>query len=76
MKNKKEIKKLFVVKYNDCYGNGNTNFEIIVESKKDFLQWLKEHNEERKMDYLDDDDFCEEIEEEFDLIPLNLYKNK
>lgn len=68
------MKKLFVVVYNDCYGNGNTKLETIVESHDDFIKWLAEHNEDRRMDYIDDDDFVEETEEEFDLIPLTLYK--
>ena len=66
-------KTLYVVQYNDCYGNGNKKLEVIVESHEGFKNWLKTHNEERKLDYLTDDDFVEEHEEEFDLIPLNLF---
>jgi hypothetical protein len=67
-------KTLYVVQYNDCYGNGDKKLEVIVESHEDFKNWLKIHNEERKLDYLTNDDFVEEHEEEFDLIPLNLFK--
>lgn len=70
------MKTLYVVEYNDCYGNGDESLEVIVESYEDFLQWLEKHNEERKSDYLDDDDCIEETEEEFNLIELNLYKTK
>ena len=61
------MKDLFVVKYID-----DNQFEVIVESREDFLKWLADHNESRKED--DDDDFCEETERDFELIPLNLYK--
>lgn len=68
-------KTLYVVRYNDCYGNGETSLEVIVESHEDFLKWLEVHNQERAdlqdLD-VDDDDFCYEGEDEFDLIPLNL----
>jgi hypothetical protein len=67
-------KTLYVVQYNDCYGNGDKKLEVIVESHEGFKNWLKTHNEERKLDCLTDDDFVEEHEEEFDLIPLNLFK--
>jgi hypothetical protein len=56
---------LYVVQYNDKYGNGNTNLEVIVSSYKDFLVWLKKHNQER--------DGSPEKKEEFDLIPLSLF---
>jgi hypothetical protein len=67
-------KTLYVVEYNDCYGNGtDKKLEVIVETHNQFLEWLKEHNENRRMDYLDDD-FVEESAEEFNLIPLNLFQ--
>lgn len=67
-------KTLYVVQYNDCYGNGtDKKLEVIVENHNHFLEWLKKHNENRRMDYLDDDDFIEESAEEFNLIPLNLF---
>jgi hypothetical protein len=69
------VKTLYVVEYNDCYGNGtDKKLEVIVETHNQFLEWLKEHNENRRMDYLDDDDFVEENAEEFNLIPLNLFQ--
>jgi hypothetical protein len=71
------MKTLFLVRYNDCYGNGNRKLEVIVESHDDFLQWIKIHNQGRANDQdldIDDDSFCYESEEEFDLIPLNLFK--
>jgi len=63
------MKNLFVVRYID-----DNQFEVIVESRKDFLKWLADHNESRREDDDDDDDFCEETERDFELIPLNLYK--
>lgn len=69
-------KTFYVVQYNDCYGNGNDQkLEVIVESHEQFLDWLKKHNEERKQDYLNDDDFIEETTEEFNLIPLQLFNH-
>ena len=56
---------LYVVQYNDRYGNGDKTLEIIVNSRKDFLTWLKKHNQER--------DASPEKKEEFDLIPLSLF---
>ena len=58
------MKTYFVVQYND-----DKSFEVIVESHDDFKEWLKQHNEERE-------EFgeSEEFEDEFNLIPLTLYK--
>lgn len=67
-------KTFYVIQYNDCYGNGYTKkLEAIVESYEQFLEWLKKHNEERKADYLEDDEYLEETPEEFNLIPLQLF---
>ena len=66
-------KTLYVVQYNDRYGNGNTKLEVIVENEAQFKKWLEEHNEERRLDYDNDDDFVEEHEEEFNLIPLTMF---
>jgi heme/copper-type cytochrome/quinol oxidase subunit 2 len=63
------MKTLYVVEYN--YGYGDRHMEVIVESREDFLQWLKEHNEERVSD-----GEIEEEEDEFNLIQINLYKSK
>jgi len=65
-----KTKTFYVVQYNDCYGNGdNKTLEVIVENHNDFKEWLKQRNEERE-------EFgeCEESEEEFNLIRLNLFK--
>ena len=60
---------LYIVKYNDCYGNGkDTSYEIIVESEEDFKVWLKHHNEVREAN-----GDGHEGEEEFDLIELGLF---
>jgi len=71
-----KTKTYYVVRYNDCYGNGEKKLEVIVESHEDFKKWLELHNEERRDDFdddFDDDYFVEEKEEEFDLIPLELF---
>ena len=60
-------KQMYIVKYNDIYGNGdNQKLEVIVENRNHFLEWLEEHNENRGGSE-------PELEEEFDLIPLNVY---
>ena len=66
-----ESKTLYVVRYNDCYGNGDEQLEVIVKSREDFLKWLEIHNDSRREDD-EDEYFCYEGEKEFDLIPLNL----
>lgn len=67
---------LYVVRYNDTHGNGKTKLEVILKNKEEFWDWLAQHNKERAdlqdLD-VDDDDFCYEGEEEFDLIPLTLF---
>lgn len=62
------IKQVWVVRYNDCYGNGDDiRIEVVLHSEKDFKKWLKEHNRERK-----EMGEMKENKEEFDLIPVNL----
>lgn len=65
---------LFVVRYKGTWGNDGV-MEAIVDSHDDFLKWLAAHNESRKEDDDDDDDFCEETEDDFDLIPLEFFKS-
>ena len=68
-----KVKQVYIVQYNDCYGNGSDKkLEVVIESKDDFKSWLEQHNDNRRMDCISDYDFIEESEEEFDLIPLNL----
>ncbi len=58
---------LYVVQYNDRYGNGDKKtLEVIVKNRNHFLEWLDEHNESRGGSE-------PEGEEEFNLIPLNLF---
>jgi len=62
------VKDVWVVKYNDCYGNGDdTRIEAVLHSEKDFKKWLKKHNQERK-----ELGGMKESKEEFDLIRVNL----
>ena len=68
-----KVKQVYIVQYNDCYGNGSDKkLEVVIESKDDFKSWLEQHNDNRRMDCISDDDFIEESEDEFDLILLNL----
>jgi hypothetical protein len=61
------MKTLYVVQYNDKYGNGDKkNLEVIVENRNQFLEWLDEHNESRGGTE-------PEGKEEFDMIPLQLF---
>ena len=42
------MEKAYLVRYNDCYGNGdNKTDEIIVKSKDDFNRWLKDRKSTR-----------------------------
>ena len=60
------MKTLYVVQYNDRYGNGDKKkIEIIVENRNHFLEWLDENNNCRGSE--------PEGKEEFDLIPLELF---
>lgn len=61
-------KQVFVVQYNDRYGNGdNKSIEAVVENKTAFKKWLREHNKQRKAD-----GNKPESSEEFDLIPTQM----
>ena len=61
------MKTLYVIQYNDKYGNGDKkNLEVIVENRNQFLEWLDEHNESRGGTE-------PEGKEEFDMIPLQLF---
>ncbi len=67
-------KEVYIVQYNDCYGNGtDKKLEAVIESKDDFASWLEQHNDNRRMDCISDDDFIEESEEEFTLIPIDMF---
>jgi hypothetical protein len=59
----------YIVQYNDCYGNGERQNEVLVKSEKEFWRWLKKHNKERV-----ESGEMEEQVEEFDLIPITLFK--
>jgi len=62
-------KEVYIVQYNDCYGNGtDKKLEAVIESKDDFASWLEQHNDNRRMA-----DEIEESEEEFTLIPINMF---
>jgi len=59
-------KTLYVVRYNDKYGNGNNKkLEVIVKSYEDFLKWLDEHNKQRKFEDEDADGGEVDYEDEF-----------
>lgn len=63
---------LYLVEYNDCYGNGNNkSIEVIVKDRNAFLKWLDERNAER-----DEMGEIEESEDEFNLIPVQLFDNQ
>jgi hypothetical protein len=58
-------KEVYIVQYNDCYGNGtDKKNEGVIESREDFASWLEQHNEDREED---------ESEEEFTLIPIDMF---
>ena len=60
----------YIVQYNDCYGNGDQKQnEVLVKNEAGFWKWLKQRNKERVADGNEP-----EGEEEFDLLPINLFK--
>ena len=60
----------YIVEYNDCYGNGNRQIEVLVRNEQEFLRWLEIRNKERA----DAGELIEDLEE-FDLIPIELFDN-
>jgi hypothetical protein len=60
----------YIVQYNDCYGNGDQKSnEVLVKDEAAFWRWLKQRNKERIAE-----GEMEEQVEEFDLIPITLFK--
>lgn len=59
----------FIVQYNDCYGNGDKENEVLVKDENTFLRWLAQRNQERS-----ESGELEENVEEFDLIPIAIFK--
>lgn len=63
---------VFIVKYNDLYGNGtDTYLECVVRSRDEFYEWLDWHNDIRVSQENDPED-----EELFTLIPISLVSFK
>jgi hypothetical protein len=61
---------LYIVQYNDCYGNGDQKQnEVLVDNEAGFWKWLALRNEERVAA-----GEMEEQVEEFDLIPMTHFK--
>jgi hypothetical protein len=61
---------LYIVQYNDCYGNGDQKSnEVLVDNEAGFWKWLAQRNEERVAA-----GEMEEQVEEFDLIPIVHFK--
>ncbi len=60
----------YIVQYNDCYGNGDQKSnEVLVKDEATFWRWLKKRNQER----IEEGEMEEQVEE-FDLIPITLFK--
>ena len=60
----------YIVHYNDCDSNGDhKQNEVIVKNEAGFWKWLKQRNKERVAA-----GEMEEQVEEFDLIPIQLFK--
>lgn len=58
------MKYLVIYKEDDSY-------EVILDSKKDFNNWLKEHNKERE-----DDGETPEEKNEFEVVAISYYQPK
>ncbi len=63
-----KTKRVYIVTYNDCYGNGtDKRNESVLEKESDFKKWLKAHNKQRKLDGNEP-----ESKEEFDVTPIDM----
>lgn len=64
-----KTKSVYIVKYNDRYGNGDEEYiEAVLANSGDFGKWLYQHNLEREID-----GNPPESEDEFDVESVSLF---
>ena len=64
------MKNVIVIIYKDINGRENS-IDGVIKDYSHFPKWLKEHNDKRRMNDLD---FVEETDEDFELIAVPFYK--
>ena len=67
------MKNVIVIIYKDINGRENS-IDGVIKDYSHFPKWLKEHNDKRRIDYLNDEDFVEETDDDFELISVPFYK--
>lgn len=67
------MENVLVIIYKDNLGRENS-IDGVIKDYSHFANWLKEHNDKRRIDYLNDEDFVEETEDDFELISVPFYK--
>jgi phenolic acid decarboxylase len=64
------MKNVIIIIYKDINGREN-RIDGVIKDYSHFPKWLKEHNENRQMNDLD---YVEETEDDFELISVPFYK--
>ena len=67
------MNEVIVILYKDSVYGGENKVECVVKNHLAFTEWLAQHNDDRRMDFLNDDDFCEETEDDFELISVPFF---
>jgi hypothetical protein len=62
------MEKVFLIVFKE-----SKTVEAVIQNLSDFPKWLNQHNQDRGMDFADDD-FVEETEDDFELISVSFYK--
>lgn len=67
------MNEVIVILYKDSVYGGEKKVECVVKNHLAFTEWLAQHNDDRRMDFLNDDDFCEETEDDFELVSVPFF---
>ena len=67
------MNEVIVILYKDSVYGGENKVECVVKNHLAFTEWLAQHNDDRRMDFLNDDDFCEETEDDFELVSVPFF---
>jgi hypothetical protein len=66
------MNEVIVILYKDSVYGGENKVECVVKNHLAFTEWLAQHNDDRR-ELSDDDDFCEETEDDFELISVPFF---
>lgn len=67
------MNEVIVILYKDSVYGGENKVECVVKNHLAFTEWLAQHNDDRRMNFLNDDDFCEETEDDFELVSVPFF---